>query len=249
MFRHSFSKVIILHVYNLGECHRGLTVLTPDKGIISVIAHGAKKIKSRFRSMTETFTLVKVYLYYDPVRQSYKVTDMEALETFPNIRKSLVRFYTASLWTEIVLKSFGGGENGAQLFDLLALCLRKINTIEEHKIIYLSIQFIWRFIRQSGNSPLLDECEKCGRTVIDNETLYLGANHLRCADCAQQRELMLLPGARQYILRSTGLPLEDALRIKLENKSLIALKNILYILIQRMLETRLKSIECTGGVI
>jgi DNA repair protein RecO (recombination protein O) len=135
MFRHSFSQVIVLHVYNIGEYHRGITLLTPEQGIISAIAHGAKKIKSRFRSVAETFTLARVYLYYDPVKQSYKITDMEAVETFPGIRQSLVRFYTASLWTEIVIKSFGGGGHGPELFELLAQCLRQINMLDESQVI------------------------------------------------------------------------------------------------------------------
>ncbi len=251
MFRNNYLNAIVLKTYQVGEMHKGVMLLTPDNGIISAIAHGAKKIKNRFRSSTEQFCISKYYLYYNPVKKDYKITDIEPYKSFDKIRKSLSKFYTASLWVEIILRSFGGGENNSSVFNLLYESLNIIDNIPEEKVPYVSIQFIWRFIYLSGHNPALDTCADCGKTLVNNEPMFLpyNANMFYCAGCSKESGLILSPGSRMYLLNTITKTLNTAVKITLDNESISGLKEILYALIQRILETELNSIKCSEGYI
>ena len=251
MFRNNYLNAIVLKTYQVGEMHKGVMLLTPDNGIISAIAHGAKKIKNRVRSSTEQFCISKYYLYYNPIKKDYKITDIEPYKSFDKIRKSLSKFYTASLWVEIILRSFGGGENHSSVFNLLYESLNIINNISEEKIPYVSIQFIWRFIYLSGYNPALDTCANCGKILVSNEPMYLphDAGMFYCAGCSKESSLILSPGSRMYLLNTIKKPPHAAVKITMDDKSVSGLKEILYTLIQRILEMELNSIKCSEGYI
>lgn len=247
MYRNNFLNAIVLKTYEIGEMHRGVMLLTPQNGIISAIAHGAKKIKNRFRSPTEQFCISKFYLYYNPVKRDYKITDIESFRVFSNIRNSLSKFYTASLWVEIILRSFAGGENTSLIYNLLGEALDILNKLEENKIHYILIQFIWRFICISGYNPQLDSCSSCGRVQEAGEKMFLEGNAFNCTACSKHFDLVLSPGSRMYLINTVKKPLPAALKISMDNESAEGLKNVLYSLIQNILETELNSIKCSEG--
>ena len=131
MYRNFIIEAIVLKTQRMGECHKVVTFLTKSKGIITGIAHGAKKIKSALRSATEPLNLCKVYFYHNPVKNSYKISDIDCIESFDEIPCNLSHFYTASLWIEIILKSFGGGDVNSSIFDLFVKSLYLLS--KEHK--------------------------------------------------------------------------------------------------------------------
>ncbi len=261
MFRNNYLNAIVLKTYQVGEMHKGVMLLTPDNGIISAIAHGAKKIKNRFRSSTEQFCISRFYLYYNPIKKDYKITDIEPHKAFNGIRISLSKYYTASLWVEIILRSFAGGENNASVYNLLCEALDILNLLPEEKIPYITIQFIWRFICLSGYNPSLDVCGSCGKIPDSIEPMYLESNTFLCASCSRETGFKqstssrlptssrLSPGSRMYMINTMPKRLNEAVKITLEQESVIGLKSILYDLIQRILETELNSIKCSEGYI
>ena len=92
MNRNLRTESIILRTRRIGELHKGLTCLTRSCGIIDVIAYGAGKGKSKLSGMVDPFSLLYMYLYYDPVKDSYKVSDIEQRAIFPGIRSELGKF-------------------------------------------------------------------------------------------------------------------------------------------------------------
>ena len=248
------TQAVVLHTHRIGELHKGVTLLTRDIGIISAIAHGAKKTKSKLRSSTESFCLSTVYLYLNPVKQSYKITDMTVREHYGGLRTSLVRFFTASLWSEVVLKSYGGGDCSPPVFDLLTSSFRWLDQSEEQKSIYISFQFLWRFLALSGYGSELDSCSNCGRRVEPQETILLprqtsGFYCSRCISVAGSVALPLSPGSRSYLKQTVRQPIGSVLRVSLDNQSVEGLRAVMYELIQGALETRLNSLMSSKGMI
>jgi DNA repair protein RecO (recombination protein O) len=247
MFRNNYLNGVVLKTFEVGEMHKGIMILTPQNGIISAIAHGAKKVKNRFRSSTEQFCLSKFYLYYNPVRKDYKITDIESLKVFNRIRESLAKYYTASLWIEIILRSFAGGENTSLIYNLLCEALKYLNDSIEDKVPYISIQFIWRFICISGYNPSLEICGTCGRLLEPAERIKFSGNSFNCMSCSGENGQALLPGARMYLINTSRKSIAESLKISMDNESVNGLKNILYLLIQAILETELNSLKCSEG--
>ena len=250
MGRHIVTKAVVLHTYRVGEIHKSVALFTPDHGLVYAMAHGAKKETSRLRSATETFCLSKIYLYHEPVKDRYKITEAVPEELYYSIRETLPKFYTACLWAEIILKSFGGGEKSAVLFQLFRSCLDMLSREVEKRILYISIQFIWRFLHHSGLVPGLDVCSHCGKTIVPEERIFLSIYNTGfvCPDCSLGSQQVLSSGSRKYLTASLQLQLEQAAVVSLEENSLRDLRDILYALIEGILEARINSVRMAGGV-
>jgi DNA repair protein RecO (recombination protein O) len=235
----------------MGEYHKSVTLLTETMGIVNAIAHGAQKNRSRLRGATESFCLSTVYLYRDPVKNVYKITDMVVRRFFESLRKNLVLYYTATLWTEVIIKSYGGGDDDPDLFSLYIACLELLNKSESGEPIYISVQFLWRFLRLCGFDPALGRCDQCGRSLATGEPAALNrqSTGFLCRDCNEDSRFVLDPGARRFLQRSTRESLEQALRYRVSDASLDTLKGTLYRLLQGLLETGLNSLEYAQGII
>ena len=251
MFRHSNTRAIVLHTHRIGEFHKGVTLLTREMGILTAIAHGAKKPKSRLSSATEPFCVSRVYLYHDPVKGGYKIKDMAIQCIFERLRESLVLYYTASLWTEVILRSYGGGDSTPSVFELLIACLQLLEKHREEKVPYVSVQFLWRFLHLSGFSPDLDTCDMCGRHLGPEETAFLSPRSVgfNCERCSENGTYRLNPGSRRFLAATSGRRLEEAMRFSLSEGSLPELKSVLYEIVQRVLEFRLNSLVCGQGIL
>ncbi len=251
MYRSSTTEAIVLRKVRVGEIHKALTLLTPSLGLLQALAHGAYKIKSRFRTLSEPFSHLRVYLYHDPVRGQHKVTDMESLSLFESIRGSLVRYYTASLWAEVSLKSFGAGESQGRLFHLLLEALSVLESVSEQEAAALSVQFLLRFLTLSGLQPDLGACAGCARPFAPQEAVYLPPRSpsLVCARCAGSGSLALSPGGRRYLEHTLQLPLRETVRVGLEERSVDQLKRLAYRLVQDGLESGLNTLRCGTGIL
>jgi DNA repair protein RecO (recombination protein O) len=244
VFRHSVTQAIVLQSRQFGEIHKTVTLFTPGEGLVWAVAHGAKKIGSRLRSTTEVFCLSRVFLYHDPVKRSYKITDMEGLDLFHGIRASLARYYAASLWAELILKSYAGGESARALFALLRESLALCEKAPEDSVRRISLQFLWRYLSLTGQAPDLERCSECGRPVGPDEGLAWGESTALCPRCAA-RSVAAAPvpaGARRYLTHTAALGLEGAVRVGLDEAGQRALRALLLGLVQNVVEVPLSTV-------
>jgi DNA repair protein RecO (recombination protein O) len=245
VFRHSVTQAIVLQSRQFGEIHKTVTLFTADEGLVTAVAHGAKKMASRLRSTTEVFCLSRVYLYHDPVKRSTKITDMEGLSLFHGIRASLSRYYAASLWVEVVLKSFGGGDSAAAMFALLQESLALCEVASPEGAHRLTLLFLWRTLELAGSAPDPRRCGRCGRGLEPEEPAAAGGADapVVCAGCARAigGTRPLPPGTRQYLLHTAALPLAAAAAVGLEPAAAEALRGLLLGLVQEVLELPLSS--------
>jgi DNA repair protein RecO (recombination protein O) len=235
----------------IGEIHKSLTLFTRRRGLINAIAHGAFKIKSRLRTTSEPFHVVQAYLYHDPVRDQYKITDMESLAALDGIRQSVRRYYAASLWAEVVIRSYGGGENFVQLYDLLVDALKLLDRAPDPRIPLLSAQVLMRALEHMGQRPDVEHCGLCASELDLRAGAYLSREEqlLSCAGCARPTSMHLPAGALRYLQSTLRMPLASAARIGLEELSVQALKECIHFLVQAMLEVNLKVIQSGAGIL
>jgi DNA repair protein RecO (recombination protein O) len=251
MNRSSITEAVVLKKNRVGEIHKALTLLSRDRGLINAMAHGAFKIKSRLRTTSEPFHLVRVYLYHDPVRDQFKITDMESLAALDGIRGNVQRYYAASLWAEVAIRSYGGGENYRELYDLLTGALHLLERASQRQIVRLNCQVLMRVLDILGQRPDLRHCGLCAAELDSYAGAYLHLEEqvLVCGGCARPSAMPVPPGALRYLQSTLTMSLEAALPIDLEEKALQALKASAYVLIQTVLETNLNTIKSGVGIL
>lgn len=246
MNRNIKTDGIILRSRRIGELHKGLSCLTRSRGIIDAIAYGAGKGKSKLSGMVDPFSLLQLNIYFDPVKDNYKISDIEQNEIFPNIRLDLGKFYIASFWAELILKSYSGGGESERVYPLLAesLCiLNKAGNGEQNLIL---IQFIWRYLEISGFQSDIRNCSGCDEKFSDTETVSFNEdnNEIICSNCSSNTNMLKFStGGLKYLRYSSELDLAKSMKIGLDNKSIDILKRILLAMIQGIVEYPLNTLK------
>ena len=248
MNRSSTTEVVILRNGRIGEIHKSVWMLSPDLGLISAIAHGAYSQKGKLRGVTNPFSFGRCYLYTDPVKNSVKITDLVVHDFFPGLREDVAKYYTASLWAELVLRTFGGGGESRALFALLVESLRALDEAAGFEPV--TVQFLWRYLAVSGLQPDLDECAVCGAALGGMRAWDSSHGGFLCEACVQTADRTSLnAGAAAYLRHGGSLPLPESLDIRLEAAAMSNAKRVLYRIVQDVAETPLNSLRIGGGIL
>ena len=249
--RNYVVEAVILRKYRIGEIHKGLRIFSRENGLINVIAHGAYKMKNRFRIITEPFIYSKMYIYHNPVRDTNKLQDIEPIDLFEEIRKSIVKYYTASLWAEFIIDSKAGGNEYSELFDLFVDALKILDGIEEKKAIIVSLGFLIRMIHHMGFLAGEIHCSSCGKKVERKEDIFFSPYDasVRCRICRNDTDLKLTEGAVSFLYSSMYLPLEKLKKGNHEISSLLSLKRFVYAKLESLTDTVIKSIKSSEGIL
>ena len=88
------TELIVLKSDKSGENHRLVTMLTESRGLIRALAFGASGSKSKFRATTNPYCLADGELYHDPVKDLWRITQLDGKDLFEGIRGDLKKFYT-----------------------------------------------------------------------------------------------------------------------------------------------------------
>src|SRR5947209_20213728 len=81
------SKGIVLRSIRYGEADRILDLYTPDLGLVSVIAKGIRRIRSRFGGRLEPLSCVEFLAYEGKTLDT--ITQVEILRSFHGVRENL----------------------------------------------------------------------------------------------------------------------------------------------------------------
>lgn len=251
MNRSSITQAIVLKNNRIGEIHKGVVMLTPDEGLVRAIAHGAYSQKGKLRGTTNLFCTGTAYLYTDPVKQSTKITDFDVSEYFSGIRDDLVKFYTASLWAETVLKTYAAGSESQAVFRLLVTALGHLQELTTSDAERVSSHFVWRFLDCSGLQPDLTYCALSGDFLAENEPIYYSAREGGFCAQAHARDSMprWQPGAAAYMRHTGRLDLADALRVIPPEGAVARIKRVLYTILEEHVESPINALRSGAGIL
>jgi DNA repair protein RecO (recombination protein O) len=249
MYRSIATDAVVIRRERLGEFHKSLTLLTSSLGLITATAFGAYKTRSSLRMGSEPLTHSRVRLYLDPVRRSYKVTELDVRESFEGVRGDIEKICAASLWAEVAQRSLGAGETSDALYALFTGCLRLLDPSDAPPAPYLTVQFLWRFLSLAGYVPDPTSCDGCGSRLEGESVSFFdpSASVFLCGRCARPSSAPLPAGARRYLGASEALSLSAAAVIRLEGESLRLLERCLLSAVQSVLEGELKSLRVLGA--
>jgi DNA repair protein RecO (recombination protein O) len=122
--------------------------LTAETGVTRATLYGGPK--SKLRSYVSQFHSGGLYLYHDPVRSSYKVTDFDVRNWRPGIRESYDRTMAAAAIVETALAGFGGGCNWAEALEQTNAALDAIESSADSNVLRVLVHFLWNWAELTG---------------------------------------------------------------------------------------------------
>jgi DNA repair protein RecO (recombination protein O) len=206
------SKGIVLRSIRYGEADRILDLYTRDAGLVSAIAKGIRRTRSRFGARLEPFSCVDFVAYQG--RTLDTVTQAEVLKSFRGVRESLARFEAAAGMVGSVRALSGGDEADRRVFNLL---YKGLDALEERSSGFESIEaaFGLKLAILAGYAPQLDACLSCGANPGEAAgNVYFAPNlgGVLCADCrsATGDSFPLPPGTLERLEALIEAPIREA---------------------------------------
>jgi DNA repair protein RecO (recombination protein O) len=152
---------VILARRDWGEADRLLTILTPDRGKLRVIAPGARKPSSRKSGHLELFTRGGFVMARG--RTFDKLTQAETHDYFPLLREELERVSAAYLLVELVDRFLQEHDENPLLYDLLLDALAWLDQGEPPALVLRFFEI--KMLGYVGFQPQLFECQLCGNDL------------------------------------------------------------------------------------
>ena len=209
--RNHVFDALVLRRWPIGDAHRGVGFLTKERGPLTAIAHGAAQSKGRLKLLTTPLHRVLLKAYHDPVADSWKVVDLEALDLYGGLAEDLDRSATASVWSEILWKTQMAGQE-SEVYDLFVDALAVLDHIKGSDVARLNLQVLWRALDLGGLAPDFSGCAECGRPLAGLPVVLLGTGgEPVCPDCAGGRGPALSARAVDALLATAVLSLEEGL--------------------------------------
>ena len=206
------SKGIVLRSIRYGEADRILDLYTRDAGLVSAIAKGIRRTKSRFGARLEPLSCVDFMAYHG--RTLDTVTQAEVLRSFRGVREDLARFEAAAGMVGSVRALSGGDEADRRVFNLL---YNSLDALEQRDSGFEAVEaaFGLKLSILAGYAPQLDTCLSCEANPDQlAEPLYFAPNlgGVLCSDCRSQASdsFPLPPGTLERLHALIEQPIREA---------------------------------------
>lgn len=175
------TEGIIIHRSNFGEADRLLTIMTPYKGKIKVIAKGVRRITSRRGGNVELLNKAKLHIFQGkgmPI-----LTEALALSAYPKIKGDLILSSYGSHIMELVVRLLPEEQANPAAYQLLASVLVLLETnprqifIRAFEIKLLSVLGYWSLGQVEVTNEIKDILEKLQKESWENiEKMQISRN-------------------------------------------------------------------------
>jgi DNA repair protein RecO (recombination protein O) len=221
----------VLNSVRFGEGHKIVRIFTEDLGKIEASAFGARKIKSRFGSKLEPFTIAVFLLYRGSGENPYSVKEVEVETYNSSIRDDLNKYLIGNALIEPVVRFVENAQADHELFNLIINVFRALEKVSSKRSIFLLSMYEIRFLDIMGYKPDTHTCIKCGRQ-IDKPPLYYNYLHgfPLCRDCGGSSSHEVFQGTERFINWSLKSPFENAERVSMNKSTVHNLRHVIEVM-------------------
>lgn len=201
------TNAVIVNVSPYRETSCILKLFSPEYGLITGIAKGIKKLKSRHDPLERGFT-VNLTVYFRQNRDINTVTDIQIVDFYPGIRNSLHKTAVRDIAFELILTSIINSNPQNELYSVLLDFLSELEQVSKKQPLYFLLwRFIYTFTAISGFCPNFSECVYCRKPLTENGYLIIGSGGVSCQSCCKnefRNSDLLIPEQFPAILLSTS---------------------------------------------
>ena len=236
------TDAIILRRSDFGEADRLLTVFTPERGKLRLLAKGVRKITSRKAGHVELFMLTDMLVAQG--RTWDIISQAEIVESYRALREDLDKTSHAYYLGELIDRFTEEHDPNAPLFELLAVTLAHLSHSEEP---FMALRYFeLHLLSLTGFQPQLYFCLACNEALepVENFFHYADGGTL-CPEHGRVRanaEPLPLPVLKVLRFLQTE-PWEKVARLQLTPTTQQQVENLLLNYITFLLERRLKSVD------
>ncbi len=158
------SSAVVIGRFPLGESDRVVTFFTRRFGKVRGVAKAARRLRSRFGSALEPFTLGELVFFDGGRSELVQVDHFDIVRPFAAVRDDLERLAHAAWMAECVARLTAERDPSPATFALLVRALGAIETgVHPARV---AVTFGLRYVDVLGHRLRVDACVACGRTSV-----------------------------------------------------------------------------------
>lgn len=186
------TDAVVLHAFDYMESSRIVRLATREAGVVSVLARGVRRAKSRFGGSLDLFTGGVAQLMMRPGRDLQSLTAFDVTRSRHQLALSMPRFTAAAAIAELTLRFLGDDPQPAA-FAILTATLDALGEAPPGDAPAAALGGAWHLVAELGFGPALQECAACHDPVSadDPAPFSHGAGGVLCRRCAARA-----PGGR-----------------------------------------------------
>ncbi|MCK9494253.1 MAG: DNA repair protein RecO [Dehalococcoidia bacterium] len=234
------TEAIVLRYRRLGDADRIVSLLTPHRGKIDVVARGVLRARSKLAGHLEPGTRLEVALAAG--RSMDIVTQAQGLDSFGALRDDLDRLSAAMYVLELADRLTVEHADAHGLYGHLHNALIRLARGDGHHLVVRTYELA--ILDATGFRPEFTVCLGCGEPVEASRAWWSAIEGgVYCSDCAGRRPgISPIDGTVLKVLRAyQSQPYEEAGRIRLSDDLAARLEATMHALMHAVVEREIGS--------
>ena len=176
------TEALVLRTYPLSDADKIVVALTLDEGLIRGVAKGAKRLKSRFGSGLEPFSVIRLSYYKKEERELVTIAAVDLESSYFGIASDPDFLKSFSYAAELLSSFAPPHEKNERLYRMTRVCLEAAAGECDHTAVIMYFE-IW-LLKLGGFLPSWERCTRCGKELAPGETVSLEADFaVSCGGC------------------------------------------------------------------
>lgn len=184
------TKGVVLRETETKEADKILTLLTADRGKISVIARGVRRKSCKYAACAQQLAYSEWTLYQKG--DWYYANEGATIELFNGLRTDLEALALGCYFAELTEAVTAAESPAGPLLSHLLNGLYALGTLHKPPAL-VKAAFEIKLLCLAGYEPLADSCAYCGRPDPEQPLLDVVQGVLRCRTCGAKESALSMP--------------------------------------------------------
>lgn len=237
------TEAILLAARDWGVADRVVTLFSREYGIVTAMAYGARKPKSKLGGSLQPFT--HLYLVMTVGKGMDVVKQCEVQTPFRELREDLTRLAYANFIAELTTGLWPQRQSEALAYDTLLATLRLLTTRNPR---ITALTGAWHLLVLAGFQPEYKYCVQCGNTLHFPVRFSFAAGGSTCTECSLPTEPIFEQADQKFLEQLFAIDLDSPGQFTVHAKTLANAERLLYGFVRHQLERPLKSLDFINRV-
>ncbi len=204
------TESLVLKSYNLAEADKIVVLLTKDHGVVRGVAKGVKRLKSKFGSGLEPFSVIHCTYFQKDAVELVSIQKIEIIQSSFRAASHPDFLAKFSYLSDLLVSMLPPHDPSELLYRMFSACLQTASSDPATQLAVGVYFEVW-LLRLAGYLPDWTKCDRCGAGFDPGAELSLGADfHITCAACRQPRRIgSITPGERELTAMAMRLSPDD----------------------------------------
>ncbi|MBM4188769.1 MAG: DNA repair protein RecO [Gemmatimonadetes bacterium] len=176
----------VLSTMPYGETSKIARLATAELGVVSVIAKGAKRPRSKFGVALASLSSGHAAIYLARQSDLHTLASFEAVTVPEALARPIERYAIATVLAEMMLH-FAPHERNPDLYRFFAHALDVLAAVPVDGVAVVGLRSVWGLVGALGFAPTLDRCAKDGVAVARTGSIAFSPGHggVLCPACSR----------------------------------------------------------------